>query len=172
MRRSPHLGPLLLLTVVAAALGLGIYSGVRARSVADGTLKNATAEAAIAVVNVVSPKPNAAAQEVLLPGTTQTFTDAPIFASTNEYVKAGYVDIGVLIIAGSLTTSGRELFHMAAIRKLRVFVVVPEIYSRAARPGAYATLTLDEFPARSFHGTLVRNANAIDLASHTLNVEA
>ena len=54
MRRSPHLGPLLLLTVVAAALGLGIYSGVRARSVADGTLKNATAEAAIAVVNVVS----------------------------------------------------------------------------------------------------------------------
>ena len=279
MRRSPHLGPLLLLAVVAAALGLGIYSGVRARSVADGTLKHATAEAAIAVVNVVSPKPNAAAQEVLLPGTTQAFTDAPIFARTNGYVKAWYfdigahvkqgqllavietpevdqqlqqaranletaqanlrqaqitadrwqallesdsvskqetdvavsalsamkatvnsnvanvrqleqlqgfqkifapfdgvitarnVDIGVLINAGSLTTSGRELFHMAAIHKLRVFVAVPEIYSRAARPGASATLTLDEFPGRSFHGTLVRNANAIDLASRTLNVE-
>ena len=279
MRRPPHLGPLLLVATVAVALGLGIYSGVRARSVADGTLKSATSEAAIAVVNVVSPKPNAAAQEVLLPGTTQAFTDAPIFARTNGYVKAWYfdigahvkqgqllavietpevdqqlqqaranletaqanlrqaqitadrwqallesdsvskqetdvavsalsamkatvnsnvanvrqleqlqgfqkifapfdgvitarnVDIGVLINAGSLTTSGRELFHMAAIHKLRVFVAVPEIYSRAARPGASATLTLDEFPGRSFHGTLVRNANAIDLASRTLNVE-
>ena len=279
MRRSPHLGPLLLLTVVAAALGLGIYSGVRARSVADGTLKNATAEAAIAVVNVVSPKPNAAAQEVLLPGTTQAFTDAPIFARTNGYVKAWYfdigahvkqgqllavietpevdqqlqqaranletaqanlrqaqitadrwqallesdsvskqetdvavsalsamkatvnsnvanvrqleqlqgfqkifapfdgvitarnVDIGVLINAGSNTTSGRELFHMAAIHTLRVFVAVPEVYSRAAGPGSSAMLTLDEFPGRTFHGTLVRNANAIDLASRTLLVE-
>ena len=279
MRRSPHVGPLLLLAVVAAALGLGIYSGVRARSVADGTLKNTTAEAAIAVVNVVSPKPSAPAQEVLLPGTTQAFTDASIFARTNGYVKAWYfdigahvkqgqllaeietpevdqqlqqaradletaqanlrqaqitadrwqallasdsvskqetdvavsalsamkatvnsnvanvrrleqlqgfqkifapfdgvitarnVDIGVLINAGSLTTSGRELFHMAAIHKLRVFVAVPEIYSRAARPGGVATLTLDEFPGRSFQGTLVRNANAIDLASRTLLVE-
>jgi RND family efflux transporter MFP subunit len=268
-----------LFAVVAAALGLGIYSGVRARSAADGTLKNATAEAAIAAVNVVSPKPNAAAQEILLPGTTQAFTDTPIFARTNGYVKAWYfdigahvkqgqllaeietpevdqqlqqaradletaqanlrqaqitadrwqallesdsvskqetdvavsafsamkatvnsnvanvrrleqlqgfqkifapfdgvitarnVDIGVLINAGSTTASGRELFHMAAIHKLRVFVAVPEIYSRAARPGSVATLTLDEFPGRSFQGTLVRNANAIDLASRTLLIE-
>jgi RND family efflux transporter MFP subunit len=32
-------------------------------------------------------------------------------------------------------------------------------------------LTLDEFPGQTFHGTLVRNANAIDLASRTLLVE-
>ena len=38
-------------------------------------------------------------------------------------------------------------------------------------PGAPPTLTLDEFPGRSFQGTLVRNANAIDLASRTLLVE-
>src|SRR4030095_11386792 len=41
----------------------------------------------------------------------------------------------------------------------------------AARPGSTATLTLEEFPGRSFKGTLVRTANAIDLASRTLLVE-
>src|SRR5467141_2965037 len=102
MRRPPHLGPLLLLAVVAAALGLGIYSGVRARSAADGTLKNATAEAAIAVVNVVSPKLSAPVQEILLPGTTQAFTDASIFARTNGYVKAWYFDIGAHVKQGQL----------------------------------------------------------------------
>ncbi len=32
-------------------------------------------------------------------------------------------------------------------------------------------MTLDEFPEQTFHGTLVRNANAIDVASRTLLVE-
>ena len=65
----------------------------------------------------------------------------------------------------------KELFHIAAIDKLRVYVSVPEIYDQAAAPGTKATLTLDEFPGRSFQGSLVRNANAIDLASRTLLVE-
>jgi len=60
---------------------------------------------------------------------------------------------------------------MAAIRELRLYVSVPEVYSRAARSGAPATLTLDEFPGQTFHGTLVRNANSIDIASRTLLVE-
>jgi RND family efflux transporter MFP subunit len=32
-------------------------------------------------------------------------------------------------------------------------------------------VTLDEFPGEVFHGTLVRNANSIDIASRTLLVE-
>jgi RND family efflux transporter MFP subunit len=94
-----------------------------------------------------------------------------IYAPFDGVITARNVDIGVLVNAGSTTTSGRELFHMAAIQTLRVFVAVPEVYSRAARPGGSATLTLDEFPGRSFEGKLVRTANAIDLTSRTLNVE-
>jgi RND family efflux transporter MFP subunit len=75
-----------------------------------------------------------------------------------------------LIDAGA-NTPGHELFHMAAIKTLRVYVNVPELYSRAAIPGATANLTLDEFPGRVFRGRLVRNANAIDSSSHTLLVE-
>jgi multidrug efflux pump subunit AcrA (membrane-fusion protein) len=60
---------------------------------------------------------------------------------------------------------------MAAIATLRVYVAVPEVYSRAAQPGAKASLTLDEFPGQTFTGTLVRNASAIDVASRTLLTE-
>ena len=45
------------------------------------------------------------------------------------------------------------------------------MYSQAAKPGVQAYLTLDEFPGRQFHGTVVRNANSIDESSRTLLVE-
>ena len=75
-----------------------------------------------------------------------------------------------LIDAGA-NSPGHELFHLSSINILRVYVSVPEVYSRAARPGATATLTLDEFPGRVFHGKLVRNSNSIDMAARTLLVE-
>src|SRR6267142_2244602 len=93
-----------------------------------------------------------------------------IYAPFDGIITARNTDIGALIDAGA-NTQPRELFHIAAIRKLRLYVSVPEVYSRAARSGAPATLTLDEFPGQTFHGTLVRNANAIDIASRTLLVE-
>jgi RND family efflux transporter MFP subunit len=93
-----------------------------------------------------------------------------VYAPFDGIVTARNTDIGALIDAGA-STQPRELFHMAAIRKLRLYVSVPEVYSRAARSGAPATLTLDEFPGQVFHGTLVRNSNSIDIASRTLLVE-
>ncbi len=93
-----------------------------------------------------------------------------IYAPFDGIITARSTDIGALIDAGA-STQPRELFHIAAIRKLRLYVAVPEVYSRAARSGAPATLTLDEFPGQTFHGTLVRNANSIDMASRTLLVE-
>src|SRR5258706_15870007 len=66
------------IAVGGGALGLGIVWGIRARSAADTTLRQATAEAAISVVNVVSPQRGGPPQAVLLPATTQAFPDAPI----------------------------------------------------------------------------------------------
>lgn len=93
-----------------------------------------------------------------------------IYAPFDGIITARNTDIGALIDAGA-STQPKELFHIAATRTLRVYVSVPEVYSRAARPGAPATLTLDEFPGQTFHGTLVRNASSIDIASRTLLVE-
>ncbi len=50
-------------------------------------------------------------------------------------------------------------------------MAVPEVYARAAQPGATASLTFSQFPGQVFLGTLVRTANAIDPISRTLLVE-
>jgi RND family efflux transporter MFP subunit len=57
------------------------------------------------------------------------------------------------------------------VNRLRIYVAVPEVDSEAAQNGGKATLTLDEFPGETFQGTIVRNSDAIDLNSRTLNVE-
>jgi RND family efflux transporter MFP subunit len=93
-----------------------------------------------------------------------------VYAPFDGIVTARNVDIGALIQAGENTTP-KELFHLAAIGKIRVFVSVPEAYSPAIRDGGKAALTLDEYPGRSFEGTITRNSSAIDQATRTLNVE-
>ena len=91
-----------------------------------------------------------------------------ITAPFDGVITARSTDVGALIDSGS---NAKELFHEAAVQRLRVFVNVPEIYSRAARAGMKADLTLTEFPGRAFTGTLARTAQSIDVASRTLLTE-
>ena len=93
-----------------------------------------------------------------------------IYAPFDGIVTARNTDVGALISAGANTTP-RELFHLAAIGKIRVFVAVPEAYSASIRNDTEATLTLDEYPGQPFIGQVARNSNQIDQASRTLNVE-
>lgn len=266
---------LLAVAVVVAVVIFGILPRIQARA----TLKRETEEMAIPDVSVVVPQHTAPAQEIVLPANVQAYMDSPIYARTNGYLKAWYVDIGARVKAGQLLaeidtpevnqqlrqaladlataqanvhlaqitaeryagllktdsvskqdadnaesdyaakktivqsaeanvkrledlqsfqkvfapfagvitarntdigalidsgSSGgprTELFHIAQPGRLRVYVNVPEAYSRAARPGLTADLTLAEFPGRSFRGTLVRTADAIDPATRTLLVE-
>jgi RND family efflux transporter MFP subunit len=276
----------LFIGLTAAAIGGGtvIYSGIHERAQAETTLGVRTERAAVPTVNVVQPQSRTEAQEIVLPGNTQAFSDTPIYARTNGYllhwyfdigahVKQGQLlavidtpeldqqleqaradlknaqanaqlaqitatrwqnlvktsavsqqstdvavqdlsarqatvdamianvhrleqlqsyekvyapftgvitarntDVGALINAGAGGEQGRavvpqELFHMAAVNKLRIYVAVPEVDAEAAQNGAKATLTLDEFPGETFQGTIVRDSDAIDYASRTLNVE-
>ena len=93
-----------------------------------------------------------------------------VYAPFAGVITARNTDIGALINAGAGGVP-QELFHMAAVNRLRVYVAVPEVDSLAAQTGARATLTLDEFPGETFQGTIVRNSDSIDPASRTLNVE-
>jgi RND family efflux transporter MFP subunit len=83
-------------------------------------------------------------------------------------ITARSTDIGALIGPG---TSAKELFHIAAMDRLRVFVDVPQMYSRAARPGVQATIGIQDLPGRTFTGKLARTAQSIDAGSRTLLVE-
>ena len=94
-----------------------------------------------------------------------------IIAPFDGVITARNTDIGDLIDAGSGSTNPRELFHMDATGKLRVYVAVPEVDSDSIHDGDSATLTQDSDPDRKIPGTIVRNANAIDHSTRTLNVE-
>lgn len=85
-------------------------------------------------------------------------------------VTARNIDVGALINAGN-GGPAQELFHLASTARLRVYVSVPQVYSRAAVPGVVADLTLAEFPGRHFPGKLVRTAEAIDASTRTLLTE-
>lgn len=93
-----------------------------------------------------------------------------IYAPFDGIVTVRNTDVGALIDAGSSSTP-RELFHLAAIDKIRVYVPVPEAYAGDIRNGGKATLTLDQYPGQKFEGTITRNSSMIDAASRTLNVE-
>ena len=95
-----------------------------------------------------------------------------VYAPFAGVVTVRNTDIGALIDAGSATGAApKELFRIASIGQLRVFVAVPETYAPAIRNGDTATLTLDEYPGQQFSGKITRNSSAIDPASRTLNVE-
>jgi RND family efflux transporter MFP subunit len=93
-----------------------------------------------------------------------------IYAPFDGIVTMRNTDNGWLIAAG-LNTPGQELFQIGQISTLRVFVAVPEVYSRAAHVGSKATLTLDEYPDQTFQGTVTRTSSSIDIPSRTLNTE-
>jgi RND family efflux transporter MFP subunit len=95
-----------------------------------------------------------------------------IYAPFDGIVTARNTDVGDLIVGGQEGAgNARELFHLASIERLRVFVPVPEADMTGIHDGDHATLTSDAYPGRSFDGVIARNANAVDPASRTLNVE-
>jgi len=93
-----------------------------------------------------------------------------VYAPFDGVITVRNTDIGWLIDAGASSPS-KELFQLAQTSTLRIFVAVPEVYSRAASIGAVATLTLDEFQSETFRGTITRTSASIDMASRTLNAE-
>jgi RND family efflux transporter MFP subunit len=93
-----------------------------------------------------------------------------IYAPFSGVITRRNIDIGNLINAGNGGTA-QELFFLAQTDPIRAYVSVPEVYAAAIRPGLGAYLELTQFPSEKFQGKVVRTADAIDLASRTLNTE-
>ena len=90
-----------------------------------------------------------------------------IYAPFDGVVTARNIDTGQLINEGA----ANELFHLQAIQTLRVYTNLPQLYSQSVKRGSKIDLTFAEHPGKSFQGTLVRTADAIDPVSRTLLVE-
>ncbi len=95
-----------------------------------------------------------------------------VYAPFDGVITARNTDIGDLINSGSSSTAKTDLFHIAQTGTVRVYVNVPEEYSRGIKPGATeADIVLAEIPGQKFPGKVVRTAESINGTTRTLLTE-
>ena len=95
-----------------------------------------------------------------------------VYAPFDGVFTARNTDIGDLIDAGSNAGPKTNLFNIAQTDTVRVYVNVPEEYSRGVKPGeTTADIALAEFPGQKFAGRVVRTAEAINGTTRTLLTE-
>jgi RND family efflux transporter MFP subunit len=80
-------------------------------------------------------------------------------------------DIGALINAGSGSGSAPQLFRVADVHEMRVFVQVPQEISASLHTGLTAALHLPQYPDRVFNATVATTSEAINESARTLLVE-
>ncbi len=78
-------------------------------------------------------------------------------------------DVGALINAGG--TSGPAMFVVSDIKKLRVYVNVPQSYVPSIKIGAKAIITVPDYPNRTFAATVEASSQAVDVGSGTTRMQ-
>jgi multidrug efflux pump subunit AcrA (membrane-fusion protein) len=152
---------LVVLLIVAVVVAI---TGIIPRMHARAELRKETDSMAVPEVAVVTPKMGEPMQEVLLPGTIQAHSDAPIYARTNGYVKAWYHDIGAHVRKGEL---------LAVIESPEVDRQVDE--ARASLLTTKANLGLAHVTAQRYQGlqgTEAVSKQSIDTATQTESAQA
>src|SRR5579872_7277911 len=89
-----------------------------------------------------------------------------LLAPFDGVVTARNTDVGQLITAGNNT--GPELFRVADMRRLRLYVRVPQTYAAMMHPGLTAELLFPDRPGRTYAAQLDSTSSAIEQASRTL----
>jgi len=78
-------------------------------------------------------------------------------------------DVGALINGG--TGSGAAMFVVSDIKKLRVYVNVPQSYLSAIKVGGTASIVVPEYTGRSFPATVESSSQAVDVGSGTSRMQ-
>jgi RND family efflux transporter MFP subunit len=123
-----------------------------------------------AVGDFAAKKATTAASEANLRRLEELESFKHIYAPFSGVITQRNIDTGNLINAGN-GGAGQALFNLAQTDPIRAYVRVPEVYAPNIRAGLTASLELVQYPGRRFDGKVVRTADAIDLASRTLNTE-
>jgi membrane fusion protein (multidrug efflux system) len=84
-------------------------------------------------------------------------------------VTARTTDVGALINAGG--GSGPPMFVISDIKKLRVYVNVPQSYVPAIKLGAKALISVPEYLNRTFAATVEASAQSVDVNSGTTQMQ-
>src|SRR6201992_27240 len=78
-------------------------------------------------------------------------------------------DVGALINAGG--TTGPAMFVISDIKKLRVYVNVPQSYVPSIKIGAKAVISVPDYPNRTFPATVEASSQAVDVSSGTTRMQ-
>jgi RND family efflux transporter MFP subunit len=92
-----------------------------------------------------------------------------IVAPFDGLVTARATDVGSLINAGN--GGGPALFVVSEVKKLRVYVNVPQNYVPQIKLGTKAKLSVPEYPGKTFPATVEASAQAVDVASGTTRMQ-
>jgi RND family efflux transporter MFP subunit len=279
VRDSPRSGKRLLwFLVIPVALAICAFFGLQARQKQSQQLAGTTKSLEVQSVNVIHPQRGQSSSDLTLPGSIQAFSQSPIFARVDGYVRTWSADIGTHVTKGQLLAEidapdvdqqlnqaravlqqaqtnlalakltapryqeliktnsvsqqevdqnnqnlaaqtanveaasaavsrleqmqgwekivapfdgvitlrktdlgdlvnagnagfGRELFHISQTNTVRVFVTVPEEFSKQVRPGTKASMDVTSLPNRHLTAAVTRTTEAIDANSRTLTVE-
>jgi len=101
-------------------------------------------------------------------------------------VTARNVDVGYLISstggglgatpatqpgASQNNANGNEMFRVAQVDALRIYISVPQSAAASIRVGMPATIMISELPGQEFPGKVTRTSNALDPSARTLLTE-
>jgi RND family efflux transporter MFP subunit len=113
-------------------------------------------------------KANVTAQEAAVNRLQQLSGFEEIKAPFDGVVTARNVNVGDLLNAGG--TTGKALYEVADIHRMRIFVNVPQAFLGDLKPGVKATLHL---PGRqdTFEAELTSTSNALEVNSRTALIE-
>jgi membrane fusion protein, multidrug efflux system len=84
-------------------------------------------------------------------------------------VTSRQTDIGALINSGGGT--GPAMFVISDIRKLRVYVDVPQNYVPSIKIGAKAILSMPDYPNRTFPATVEASSQAVNVSTGTTQMQ-
>jgi membrane fusion protein (multidrug efflux system) len=132
----------------------------------QGDTDHLTAVARAAALAVA--KANVTAQQAAVSRLEELTRFEEIKAPFDGVVTARNVDIGDLVNAGG--TSGRALFQVADVHRMRIYVNVPQAFLGELAPGVKATLLLPG-QKETFEAELASTANALTENSRTALVE-
>lgn len=110
---------------------------------------------------------NAALANVRRLRALQGFTH--LYAPFNGVVTSRSAQIGQLVVAGN--AASQPLFTVSDASRVRVYVRVPQGASAEVHPGMTATLSLPEYPRRTFPATMTRSAQAVDEKAGAVLIE-
>jgi len=91
-----------------------------------------------------------------------------IVAPFDGVVTERNTDVGALINSGS---SGRPLFVVSDLHRVRIYVQVPQAFTAGLRPGLKATFEMPQYPGQKFDATLITISNAMIQATRSMQVE-